>query len=335
MKEPNAVDKFIRISPQTHMFEPVWMHRDIMSFSLGPDPSIIAQNSAIPLTSVDAFTVPYKLPHASIGMDDSLGNPLSINQITFMESLLGTSSAAFTVFMTDLGDQRQFMNFPIHVRTFAGSGQLSARLAEDLFLPTRHQLNISFQKTASAENQSLRLYMFGRKYYTWSTNLQSHMQDRANMLEIIRKALEKRKYVFPYWMTTDQGVVNVPANQTVENDALVGSEGHFECTHIMRAFTGGSATNAPFEVELINPQTRQSLMNGRIHSYLIGDAFNPQPFPAPFIIPAGQLLRFRITDLSGSANKVYLTLRGRKIRSDFKSIEQVEKDFGIKKPKVK
>jgi hypothetical protein len=129
--------------------------------------------------------------------------------------------------------------------------------------------------------------------------------------------------------------VSVPANQTVEIEALVGDEGHFECTHILRYFGADhDQSTSPFELELVNPQTRQSIMNGRIHSMFIGDAQNPQPFPAPFIIPAGQLLRFKLTDLSGSTNTVYLTLRGMKIRAPFKSRDDVDREFGIhRKPK--
>ncbi len=328
MREPNAVDKFIRINPATHMFEPVWMYRDILPFSLGPDPSIIGQYAAIPLSGADPFAVPFKLPHASLDMDGTVGNPLNIDQVTF-DQIGGSNNAQFSVFMTDMGDQRQFMNFPIHVRTFAGSGQLSARLAENLFLPTRHQLNLTFQKVGG-DDESFRMYLHGKKFYTWSTNLQSHPQDHKEMLKLINKHLERRKYVFPYWMTTDQGVVSIPTGQTVENDALVGSEGHFECTHILRAFTDGDQQAAPFEVELINPQTRQSLMNGSIHSEMIGDAKNPQPLPAPFIVPAGQVIRFRIKNLHSDAIDVYLTLRGRKIRADFKDVEEVKKEFGIK-----
>ncbi len=330
MFEPNSVDKYLRINPQTRMFVPAWMYRDILPFSLGPDPSVIPQNSAISLTTADPRTIPYKLPHTSLDMDHGVGNPLNIDQISYSEFLTGVPNAAFTIMINDMGDQRQFMNAPVHIRSLAGTGRLAARLSEDLFLPTRHQLNITLRKTPGAFDQSARVYFHGSQYYTWSSNLQSHKEDHTEMLRIINKHLERRKYVFPYWMTTEGGVVNVPANQTVENDALVGSEGHLECTHITRAYpSSGDQTTAPFELELVNPQTRQSLMNGKIHSYMIGDASNPQPLPVPFRIPAGQLLRFIIKDLSGSTNPVYITLRARKIRAEFKDIDQVKREFGI------
>ncbi len=265
-----------------------------------------------------------------MGYDDAVGNPLRINQIVFNDDVATAENGGCTVFLTDAGDVRQYMNFPIHCQTFAGTGQLSARLAEDLLLPTRHQLNLTLSKITGYANKNVNVFFAGQSFDTWSSNLQKYKEDWQAMITEINRLLERRKYVTPYWFTTDGGVVSVPANQTVEVDTLVGSEGHAEFTHILRAF--GDATDLtanPFEVELINPQTRQTLMNGRIHSQFIGNAQNPQPFPAPFLIPAGQILRFRITDLSGSTNNVYLTLRGFKVRAPFKSRAEVDKEFGI------
>ncbi len=329
MREPNAVDKYLRINPQTRLFEPNWMYRDILPFALGPDPARYT-SGAIALVAGVPQVIPYKPPHSSGGYDDQVGTPIQINEIVGTSSG-GITASNFMVFFTDPGDQRQYMNYPCHVRTIAGSGQLAARLTEDLFLPTRHQLNVQMVNISGGE--TAQLYFMGKMFDTFSSNLQSHPADHKAMIDLINKHLERRKYVTPYWLTpppSDGALgVTVPANQTVDVEALVGDEGHFECTHIMRAFTSGDATTSPFELELINPQTRQSIMNGRIHSMFIGDAVNPQPFPAPFIIPAGQLLRFRITDLSGSTNTVYLTLRGMKVRAPFKSRDDVDREFGI------
>lgn len=335
MREVNAVDKYIRINPRTRLFEPNWMYRDILPYALGPDPSRYA-NGVISVGATVPVTVPYKLPHSSLGYDDQVGTPLQINQIVFTNS--GNPTAHnMLVSLADMGDQRQYMNYPIHSETFAGSGQLSARLTEDLFLPTRHQLLLTLLGDGTLDiPASVQFYFWGKYYDTFSSNLQTYPEDHAAMIKLINQKLERRKYVTPYWLTTPPSTgryagVLVPANQTIEIDALVGDEGHFECSHILRNFgnTDGVPTVAPFELELINPQTRQSIMNGRIHSQFIGNAYNPQPFPAPFIIPAGQLLRFKITDLSGADNTVYLTLRGMKIRAPFKSRAEVDKEFGV------
>ncbi len=328
MFQPNAVDNYIRINPDTKLFEPVWEKRDILSYWLGPDPS--HNSGPTTIAAGNSATVPFKLPHSSLDMDNGgVGNALEIDQIVASAPNFTNSALPFTIFLTDMGDQRQYMNFPVHICTFVGSGQLSARLAENLLLPTRHQLMAALTSIDTDGSADLSLFFIGKLYDIWSSNLQKYPVDHAEMLKKINKLLERRKYVTPYWMTTDQGVVIVPANQTVDIDTPVGSEGHFECTHILRSFNSGNQTTSPFELEIINPQTRQSLMNGKIHSYMIGDALNPQPFPAPFIVPAGQTIRFRIKDLSGAKNTIYLTLRGMKIRAPFKSRAEVEKEFGM------
>lgn len=322
MRDTNAVDQYIRINQQSGMLEPNWMWRDVLPFALGPDASRYT-GGGIVLPNTSPVVVPYKLPHSSLGFDDAVGSPLQINQI-----VTTAQTANHTISIADMGDQRQYMNYPVHAGTIASQGQLAARLTEDLFLPTRHQLMVTFQLISGGPTTE-QLYFLGKYFDTWSSNLQTYPNDHKAMIDMVNRALERRKYVTPYWLTTENGVVTVPANQTVQVDTLIGDEGHFEATHILRHFTNGDSTASPFEVEFVNPQTRQTLMNGRIHSYMIGNAANPQPFPAPFIIPAGQILRFTIKDLSGSTNNIYLTLRGMRIRAPFKSRQEVEKEFGL------
>lgn len=341
MREPNAVDKYIRVNPQSHIFEPVWAYRDIMPYTLGPDPAYPLVQGFLDLSALtpnDSINVPYKLPHASI-LDNPLGNPLKIDEIMF--ETVNHNAGAFgypevTVFLTDMGDVRQFMNAPIHIQTFAGNGQLAARLAEPLFLPTRHQLNFKLAQSVNTPADGsgsyiIALFMSGQIHYTWSSNLQKYPHDHAEVLRMVNYWLERRKYVSPYWLTTDNGPVFVAPGQTVDADANIGSEGHFEATHIMWAppSTIGPASDY-FEVEFYNPQTRQTLMNGRIHNQMIGNAYNPQPLPAPFIVPAGQLIHFRITGLANAnvTQGIYLTLRGMKIRAPFKSYEEVNVQLG-------
>jgi len=338
MREPNAVDKYVRINPTSKMIEPNWMYRDILPYVLGPDPGRFSSGIiSLDSTGTTPAVVAYKLPHSSLGFDDAVGAPLQINQIVAMMRY-GTEWSETdmngTVFVEDPGDQRQYMNYPVHIETFAGSGKLSARLTEDLFLPTRHQLMVTFKADVSQglNSNGVQLHFSGKLYDTWSSNLQKYEEDRKNMVAIVNKHLERRKYVTPYWLTTEGGAVTIPANQTVEVDTLIGDEGHFECSHILKKFVEGDINTAPFELELINPQTRQSLMNGRIHSSMIGNAQNPQPFPAPFLIPAGQILRFRITNLQADVNTVFLTLRGQRIRAPFKSRNEVEREFGNVRP---
>lgn len=329
MQEPNAVDKYIQWNAQTQLFEPVWWRRDILPFWLFPDEQFV--NGSFTINAAGAPTPPvvYKLPHASLDMDAVVGNPLRITRLVFEDSTDTTALANFTVLMKDMGDQLQYMNAPIHIQTFAGTAQLPALLSEPLFLPTRHALMFTFNKIAGGA-VTARLYPVGELYCTWSPNLQQHKLDHDIMLAWVNKLLERRNYVQPFWLTTDIGVVCIPAgNQLVEQDATIGDDAHFEGKDIMAVSDGA------FEVEIINPITRQTLSNGYIHSEMLGTAQNPQPLPAGWIVPAGEVVRFRIRDLSGLPNNVYITIRGRKIKAQFKQIAEITKELGLPEPAKK
>lgn len=329
MREPNAVDNFITLNKHG-VFEPVWWKRDVIPFWLYPDTQIVNGYTTInAFGSAQTPDVVYKLPHASNGMDSGLGNPLCIRMLAYALKNVDISQISglangFTVMMKDMGDQTQFMNAPIHILTFAGTGQLPARLSEPLFLPTRHNLILQLAATANVNSPlNASIFPIGDLYCTWSTNLANKPNNYQAMISLVMKYLERRKYIFPYWLTTDFGGLNVPANQYVEQDATVSSDGHFEATHITAASTGA------FQVEFFNPETRQTLMNGTIHSSMLGNALNPQPFPCSWVVPAGNTVRFRVTDLSGSANNVFITLRGCKIRAPLKSINEIKKDTEV------
>ncbi len=325
MREQNAVDKYIRWSPSTALFEPVWKQRDILPFWLYPPTDVV--NGNIVIDSTHSPSLLYKLPHSSPGQNDSLGNPLEINEIVFRDTQVSTSTSSFTVFVRDMGDRTQFMNAPVHVQTFAGTAQLAARLSENLFLPTRHDLLVNFGYIG--QNANVRLFFCGKIYYPWSTNLQNKPIDRDEMIKEINYKLERRKYIYPFWLTTDGGVVSVPANATVEVDMSIGDDGAFEATHLNYFSTGA------FEISIYNPQTRQTISNGPFHSTMMGNAQNPQPLPAPFLVPAGEVLRCTIKDLSGSTNNVYVTFRGLKCRAKIQSYADAMAMFGIPVPPKK
>lgn len=347
MREPNSIDDYVRMNPKTGLFEPVWMWRAVLPFWLGPDPQ---QSNVDPIVINAAGTktkpITYKLPHSSQSLDrggdmmSSVGNPLMINRLVYEDITDGTPSANWTIFMEDLGEQLRYMNFPVHIRTFAGGingltsplGMLPALLAEPLFLPTRHNLMTTFDKISGAAVNA-RFFPVGGIFDTWSTCLLGHDEDKLALLALIQKLLERRKQIYPYWFTTDGGPLVVPSGQTVQQDITVGDDGHFEATDIM-AVSMNTVNPGAFEVEFYNPDTRQTLMNGRIQSSMIGDAFNPQPFPASMIFTAGSTVRFIVKDLAatGNDNTVYLTLRGRRIRAPLKSIEEVKRDLHVPMP---
>jgi hypothetical protein len=323
MREPNAVDDYIRFNPQTQLFEPVWWRRDTLPFWLYPDEQYLTGAVNIQAAGTLTPTVNYKLPHASLNMDANLGNPLLINELVFEDSTDGTANANWTIFIKDMGDLTQFMNNPVHILNFAGTSQLPALLTEPLFLPTRHNLMVQFAKISGGAVNA-RFFPCGQLFFTWSTNLQKYPKDHAIMVALINKYLERRKYISPFYLSPDNAPIVLAPGQTGEFNALIGDQGHFEASHIL------ATTNDVFEVEFFNPITRQTLMNGRIHSSLLGNANNPQPFPAGFLVPEGETVRFIVKNISNQTITSWITLRGQRIRAPLKNIADVQKDLVIR-----
>jgi hypothetical protein len=329
MNEPNAVDRYIRWNPKTNLFEPVWWRRDVLPFWLFPDEQYYP-NGFFTINAVPTATPPivYRLPHASLDMDNGVGNPLRITDFVFEDSTDTTALASWTITMKDMGEQMQFMNAPIHIRTFAGTSQLPAKCFEPLFLPSRHALMMTVDKISFGA-VTARLYGVGELYCTWSPNMERYPADARVMNALVQKYLERRKYIQPYWCTTDGGCLQVPAGMTIETDMTIGDDAHFEASHILAV-----AVDPRYQITLFNPLTRQTIVNGTIDGSMLGDAFNPQPFPATFVIPAGETIRVRITDLSNSDNIVWLTLRGRKIKAPLKNIADVKAQLEVNQTKV-
>jgi len=93
-----------------------------------------------------------------------VGNPLRINRLCSMTTCHGRKRG-FTIMMNDMGDERQYMNFRCiarpsrHRPAFRASG-------EDLLLPTRHQLNLTFNKIAGYANKNVNVFMAGISFDT-------------------------------------------------------------------------------------------------------------------------------------------------------------------------
>jgi hypothetical protein len=320
--DPHAISTFIRRNAQTRLYEPNMNHAETMPYGLQVDQAY-GNSGIVTVNAAGSATPPvfFKLPHASVGgADRGLGNPLKIEKIVFTDNTDGTDASAVTVMIRDMGDGRQFMNRPVHIRTLMGTAKLSARTWEPLFLPMMHGLQMQFDKITGASVE-LRPVLHGPIYYCWSQELARNPQARDQMHALVQKWLRRRKGAYPFWLTTETAIV-MGANKTVEADMLIGDDGSFEGSHFCYVSTGD------FQMSVFNPLTKQTIMNGTIRaSGALGDARYPQELPAPWLVPQGERLRARFTDLSGSSNTVYYTVRGRKVLGPLTEIEKVAKQL--------
>ena len=320
------IDKYIRWDEQNQMFFPNYYRKEILPKWLGFEETDLQAPLGvltIPAAGTEAPRVGFKQPYASVeGLDGNLGTPFEVRGLVFADSTDGTALADFTIEMEELGEVRTLMNRPIHIRTIAGVAQTPALLREPYMFLSQHNISCRFNKVAGGQT-TMRMFMIGAEYFPWSPEFIRRKAAGAQMQGIIRKWMERRKYVTPYWLTTETPVV-VGANATAQFDLKIGDDGHFE------GFTVNAVRTGNFAWELTEPKTQQTIMNGLVTADTgLGDANFPMIWPTGFVIPSGFRLRLGITDLSGAENTIFFTIAGRKIYAPFKQIREVLTDTNI------
>lgn len=313
------IDKFIEWDPGLRIYKPVFWRRNLLPYQLGFVETDVAFNQPFTIAAAGTPTRPvhFKQPYSSVeGLDSNLGNPLAIQSIVFADSTDGTANADFTVMLKEIGESREFMNREVHIRTIAGTAQQVGLLREPYFFPSQHTIQAQFRKIAGGA-VNMRMYFNGAQYYPWDPNFMLKPKDKGEIMSRIEAWMHRRRYISPYWLTTDVPVA-LGANATGDFQAKVGDDGHFEVFGLTAVATGN------FDLEVSEVKTKQTLMNGAItQTNGIGNARFPTIFFKSYLVPAGYRLNCRITDLSGAPNAIWLTMFGRKVYVPFKRLEEV------------
>jgi len=316
------VDKYFHWDEQAKRFSPQWWRADLQPFWLYFDisntaiPKVI--NAAPGATPISSFIVPYS---SNQGADNWLGNPMEVRTLLFEDSTATTALANWTVKLKQVGETRDLMNAPVHVRTLCSDAQFPSVWREPLFLPSQSAVECQLQMLAGGP-VNVRMYMAGCQYFSWSPDLLAFPQAREHVHERIRKLMNRRRQVHPYWLTTDDGPVELAANQTLLRLIRPGEGSQFE------GFTMNSVQDGNYELEIKEVKTGQTLMNGVITSNnSIGDYQYPTILPCKYLIPGGHYLSLRFTDLSGAPNTVWFTLAGRKIYAPIKSVNEATREL--------
>jgi hypothetical protein len=130
--------------------------------------------------------------------------------------------------------------------------------------------------------------------------------------------------VHPYWLTTENGPVQLGANATGLFVIRPGEGSQFE------AFTFNCVSTGNFEFEIKEVKSGQTLMNGLItRNNSAGDYQYPTILPCKYLIPGGNFLSLRITDLSGAPNTIWLTIAGRKIYAPIKAVNEAKREVNV------
>ncbi|NDQ57332.1 MAG: hypothetical protein GZ088_09705 [Acidipila sp.] len=299
-------------------------------------------DSALPISvPVSPGTPPLTIfqPYSSVnGADQGFGTPFEMRSLIFQDDVDGTAAANFTVMLKEVGEAREFMNNPVHIRTIAGSGQFPAILREPYMFLSQHNVSAKFVKVAGPTTQ-MRFYAAGAQYYPWSPTLIQYPADKRELLKLLSQWMNRRKSVTPFWLTTDNvpqdgltppGSVTIPAGAGTgkfQTTAKIGDDGHFE------AYGWCAVSTGKFALDLVETKTKQTLMNGQVSNVnSVGSSFLPTLFPSPYLIPAGYRLRWNFLNLTAAPNLVFFTLFGRKIYAPISQVAETLQRTAVPTP---
>lgn len=326
MSNLRQINKYIVWDDKRKQYLPVYWRKEVLPKWLMF--STVDVMGAFTILAAPATTPPvgFKQPYWSVeGLDRNLGTPFEVRSIIFEDSTDTTAAANFTVRMKDNGSVREFMNRAIHIRTFAGTAQTPALLREPYFFLSQNSISCYFTKVAGGAT-TMRMALVGAEYFPWSPEFLRRPVASSTLRRVINRWLERRKYVNPYWLTTETPV-NLLANATTDFFMKVGDDGHFQ------AFTMSAVSTGNFGWQLSEAKTNQTICNGQVtQANSLGTANFPTLLPTEYTIPAGYRLRLQLTDLSGAPNAIFITIAGRKVYAPFKDIKEVLRDTAVQTP---
>lgn len=222
--------------------------------------------------------------HASMSNDQS--GVIDIRRL----SALATSDE-YLVSVNDTKKRRDLCNQPVHARTIFGKSGRELELPFPLFLDLSQTLYFTFTDKSGLANY-VRPAFYGYKYY------------RSDALErIVRPSFPDIGLAQPYFYTTDSQVsLSALGADTVYVTAIGGAD--FFLNMLLCHSTGA------FKFKIYDVSRSRSWTSGYIHSSLLGNAeYNRRLFEGQVLRRTSQL-KIELTDLSGSANLVYLTFIG-------------------------
>ncbi len=322
MRYPD-IDYFTRWNSAKRVIEPTAWKRAMTSGWLGYDPN--KTNGALAVPAAGTIATFFRQPLWSQGGGAAdLQSPFEARNLVFADSSDTTAASLILIELLEQASQRRMMNQPIHIRNLCGTAQEPAILREPIWFESNYAVAMTAQK-ASGGAANLYMAFGGVPYYPWDQS-EYDPEGSVTLRSNILAWRERRKYVLPFWLTTDnpnQPVV-LTGNGTGTAIAKVGDDAQFEAFSICAVSTGA------FTMSIQEVRSKQYLMNGQISNQaFLGTARLPTFLPVPYLIPRGSKLQFNFTDLSASGNTIYLAIAGRSIYAELKNVQDVLRDTAI------
>lgn len=305
---------------------------DIQSYNKAIKPYHLYFNLQTGAVTVPASTAagPLRVDYRPIGssnnrLDEGFRSPFLWDGIVFASA--DTANAAFTIRLTQDGSARRFMDYPQHILNIAGVAQTPAILRQALLIDSNSTIWAELQNTVGSTTTA-RVYLRGKLYCPWTNSLMVDQEGKKVILEEISKYRMARNYVQPFWASPNDAnelsSVTVGANATSTFSYRVGDDACFE------AFLLNSVSTGAYTIEISIPRKKQTLGSRMSNTIGAGSANFPFIFPTTFLVYPGYEIQFKITDLSGSSNTIYLSMHGRKIYAPPNDVREVLSTFGLR-----
>lgn len=320
-----TIDKFVFYNKTARRFDPVYWRREVLPSWMTFSDTDVVLPYVVPAAGTPGQLATFKQPYASVeGLDRGLGTPFEVRSLVYQDSTDGTLNANFTIFLREVGEARNFMNNPVHIKTIAGTGQLPAILREPYMFLSQHNVSVQLNKISGLATTA-RVYLCGAQYYPWSPEFLRFRAEKASLVQTLHKWMERRKYVTPFWATTDITPVVLGAGGTVDAFIKIGDDSHLE------VFGHSAVSTGNFSVNISETKTKQTLMNGNI-TQINGVAPSvrfPTMYPVPYLIPAGYRMKLSFTDLSAAPNTIFFTFFCRRIYAPFSQVKQIREAYPL------
>ena len=205
-------------------------------------------------------------------------------------------SGACLIDLTDTHRRHRITARPCHVDTIMGDGTRPSIIPESIWIERRQ--NIQFQATdLTGAPNAIRPYIAGQRFF-----LEQARDEHLDAYSFGRSF--RARYMLPYFAPTDKDIEMV-GDDTLEWQFTQDGRGHFEVMKINYVSTGD------FRFK-IRDEVGTELTQNWVHNTAgLGTARDPFMTYGSWFITASGIVTFTIEDLSGTANKIYLTLLGR------------------------
>lgn len=232
--------------------------------------------------------------------------PMQLTQVGAVADVSHSSNVLVRLMMRDGSGVNPLNNTPCLLSTVAGVGGKMYPLPEAIYIDEDRALVAVF-KNLDGDPTEARLCFVGAKY--------THLRQDP-MLARVRERLKNSQFIStPYWYAFDGGSVALTACQTVQAEIEIANDHNFEIHQFAYSSKGA------FNIDIVDESKGESLINAPrgTHyqlpaSLFCGNGQYPYRLHEPVMVFSGQRLLVTLTDTSGSANTVYLTLGGKAVK---------------------